>query len=77
MNLEIISPEKILFQGEVEVITLPGESGSFTILNDQAPIISVLNKGVISYGTMSDREEIAIDSGFVEAKHNNVTICVE
>jgi F-type H+-transporting ATPase subunit epsilon len=47
MQLQIITPEYILFDGEAESITLPGKSGSFQILNQHAPIVSSLINGTI------------------------------
>jgi len=77
MNLEIISPEKIIYSGKAESVTLPGLSGSFTILDRHAPIISALDKGVVSYRAGGKEDEITINGGFVEAKKNNVSVCVE
>jgi len=77
MNLEIVSPEKIIYSGEAESVTLPGLSGSFTILDRHAPIISALKKGVISYRINEKEEEVIINEGFVEAKNNSVSVCVE
>ena len=47
MHLEIITPEKKLFTGEVKLVQVPGSSGSFEILNNHAPIISSLDEGKI------------------------------
>ena len=47
MNIEIIDPDKTIFQGEAEIVQLPGKDGSFEILNNHAPLISVLKKGKI------------------------------
>ncbi len=47
MKLEIISPDKSVFTGEVSLVQLPGIDGSFEILNNHAPLISVLKKGKI------------------------------
>ena len=77
MNLEIISPEKIIYNGEVDSITLPGVMGLFTILNHHAPIISVLKNGVVTYKVGEDEKKIEINSGFVEAKQNIVSVCIE
>ena len=80
MHLEIISPEKIIYKdknGEVDSVTLPGVAGSFTILKNHAPIISVLKNGVVTYKIGKDEEKIEINSGFVEAKQNVVSVCVE
>ncbi len=77
MKLEIISPEKILFSGDVELVTLPGTSGSFTILEKHAPIISSLNKGILSYRINGKDIELEINGGFIEAKNNIVSVCIE
>ena len=77
MNIEIVSPEKIIYSGNAESVTLPGLSGSFTILNRHAPIISALKKGLMSYSINGKNEEIIINGGFVEVKKNIVSICIE
>lgn len=77
LTLKIISPEKIVYQGMVESVTVPGTLGSFQILNDHAPIISSLEKGVVEYATKEGRESLAVTGGFVEVKKNEVCVCVE
>jgi len=77
MNLEIVSPEKLIYSGNAESVTLPGLSGSFTILDRHAPIISALDKGVVKYSAGGKEEEMTINGGFVEAKNNNVCVCIE
>ncbi|MDR1763237.1 MAG: ATP synthase F1 subunit epsilon [Dysgonamonadaceae bacterium] len=77
MKLEIISPEKTLYSGEAELVTLPGASGSFTILKDHAPIISVLTKGKLLYRNAGGDTELLIDGGFVEMKNNTIEVCVD
>ena len=49
MTLEILSPERTLYSGEVERVTLPGALGEFTVLRRHAPIISALVKGEVKY----------------------------
>jgi len=77
MTLEIISPEKIIYSGNAELVTLPGASGSFTILDRHAPIISALDKGKVSYRAGGKDEEVLTAGGFVEAKSNTVSVCIE
>jgi F-type H+-transporting ATPase subunit epsilon len=77
MKLEIVSPEKIVYNGNAESVTLPGLSGSFTILNRHAPIISALDKGKLTYSVEGKETELTINGGFVEAKKNIVSVCVE
>ena len=47
MNLKIVSPERIEFEGQVESVKVPGSMGSFEILTSHAPIISSLDKGIV------------------------------
>ena len=47
MNIEIITPDKTLFEGTAKLVQLPGIDGSFEILTNHAPLISVLGKGKI------------------------------
>jgi F-type H+-transporting ATPase subunit epsilon len=77
MNLEIISPEKVIYSGSAEMVTLPSVTGSFSVLENHAPIISVLKKGKVIYRTQNVDNEIEIESGFVEVKQNKVSVCVE
>ena len=77
MTLEIISPEKTVYSGEAELVTLPGSVGLFTILNRHAPIISALTKGVLTYCVNGEKTEITVNGGFVEAKNNHVSVCIE
>ena len=77
MNVSILSPLKSLFQGDATSVNLPGKVGSFTILENHAPIVSTLDKGVITITNKEEISEIEIVSGFVEVHDNEVTICVE
>jgi|TARA_X000000950_G_scaffold198675_1_gene239293 F-type H+-transporting ATPase subunit epsilon len=91
MYLEIISPEKTLFKGEVESILFPGTYGDFQVLNNHAPIVSTLTRGKVKIiGKISveqgakdkfeftDRETIlTIESGTVEMNNNQVILLVD
>lgn len=77
MHLEILTPEKTLYRGEVESITLPGTMGSFQILNNHAPIISSLTKGLLSFTAGDKIKELEVEDGFVEMRDNHVVVCVE
>jgi len=77
MQLTIVSPEKILYSGKAELVTLPGTIGNFTILERHAPIISSLEKGILLYRVEGEDKELTINGGFVEAKNNEVSVCVE
>ena len=77
MNVSILSPLKTLFQGEATSVNLPGKIGVFTVLENHAPIVSTLDKGVITITNKEENTEIEIVSGFVEVHDNEITICVE
>ena len=78
MHLEIITPEKKLFTGEVKLVQVPGSKGSFEILNNHAPIISTLDKGKIKI-IRPEGETIffEIGGGVIESKQNNIIILAE
>lgn len=75
MQLEILTPDKKLFSGEASSVTVPGSVGSFTVLNDHAPIVSTLEKGEIMVN--SGAIKFAIKSGVIEVLKNNVIILAE
>lgn len=77
MTLEIITPEKVLFNGEVEYARLPGSKASFVVLNNHAPIISVLTEGVVVWRSSGAEESVEVAGGFAEVKDNHITVCVE
>ena len=75
MKLEIITPEKRLFDGQIKLVQVPGAKGSFEVLKNHAPIISTLTKGTIKVITDQDKKEfIEIKSGIIEVKANVITI---
>ena len=78
MHLEIITPEKKIYSGDVEAIKLPGAEGSFGILNNHAPLIATLKQGIVKITDVSKRtESFAINGGVVEVLHNKVTVLAE
>ena len=77
LRLRIIAPDRLVFEGEVKSVTLPGTVGSFTVLNNHAPIITSLEKGRIAYEDTNGTNEVIVKSGFAEVKDNILSICVE
>ena len=78
MIVEILTPEKMLFSGEVYGVQLPGTTGLFEILDKHASLISALGKGNVKI--LKDKnsfENFAITSGFVEVLNNKATVLVE
>lgn len=77
MTLTVISSYSTLFSGEAESVTFPGVKGSFTVLNNHAPLISVLVAGNIVF-KMSDgtSKEIEVKGGLVDIAGNKISVCV-
>ena len=78
MKLEIITPDKKVYSGEVKLVQLPGISGLFEILNNHAPIISTLAKGKIKIEEESGQIfYFEVDGGIVENKDNKIIVLAE
>lgn len=78
LTLKIVTPERVEFDGNIKSITVPGTKGSFEVLENHAPIISSLEKGVVEYTTASnEKRTLTILGGFVEVQKNVVSLCVE
>ena len=92
MLLEIVTPEAILFSGEIDSVAVPGINGEFQMLNNHAPIVSLLQKGTVKiYGSIEIEEEfeekfskgdkgvtlLPISSGTIELKENKIIILAD
>jgi len=78
MILEIITPEKKLFSGEVTSVKFPGTNGGFEILNNHAPIISTLGEGEIRVITNDkDTEKFEINGGVIEMQNNKIIVLAD
>jgi F-type H+-transporting ATPase subunit epsilon len=79
MTLEILTPERKLFSGEVFGVQMPGISGSFEVLDKHAPLVSALKAGRLKVLRDKQNHTAAYDiqGGFVEVLNNKVTVLVE
>ena len=78
MTLEILTPEKKIYSGEVYGVQLPGIDGLFEMLNKHAPLVSALKKGNLKVlKDKTNTTSFAIESGFVEMLDNKATVLVE
>ncbi len=77
MNLEIITPDKTIFKGEVDLVQLPGIDGSFEILNNHAPLISALQEGIIKIQKGKSEDFFEVKAGVIEVLNNRVLILAE
>jgi len=77
MNLEIITPDKTIFKGEVDLVQLPGIDGSFEILNNHAPLISALREGIIKILKGKTEDFFEVKAGVIEVLDNKVLVLAE
>jgi F-type H+-transporting ATPase subunit epsilon len=92
MTLEIISPEAVLFRGEVTSVIVPGVEGEFQMLNNHAAIVSALGKGLVKFEgenielfktvankftIENNRYKLPINSGTLELKDNKAIVLVD
>jgi F-type H+-transporting ATPase subunit epsilon len=77
MNLEIVTPDRKVFQGEVSEVTFPGALGAFQVLNNHAPIVSALAKGAISFTGAEGKQSFQVAGGVVEVKQNTIVVLAE
>ena len=79
MKVDIITPDSTLFSGDqVELVQLPGIDGSFEVLNDHAPLISILKKGRVKLQSKDEKEQyFEINGGVIEVLSNKILILAE
>lgn len=77
LHLEIVTPEKKVFDEAVDVVTIPTASGEVGILPNHAPLISTLKPGILSYTTRGATEKMVIAGGFIEVNSNKVSILAD
>jgi F-type H+-transporting ATPase subunit epsilon len=78
MHIEIINPDKTIWSGEADLVQLPGKDGSFEILNNHAPIISVLASGKVKVIEPDKKVQFyEIKGGVIEVLNNKVLILSE
>ena len=77
MNLEILTPDKKVYEGEVTAVTVPGTMGSFQILKDHAPIISTLEDGPVVIKNKMEEQTFIIKGGVVEVLDNKIIVLAE
>jgi F-type H+-transporting ATPase subunit epsilon len=78
MNLEIITPDKKLFEGQVKYASFPGTDGSFGVLDDHAPMIATLRAGKVELTDNTNTKfEFNVNGGVVEVLKNKVIVLAE
>jgi F-type H+-transporting ATPase subunit epsilon len=76
-HFDLVSPEKLLFSGEVEQVDLPGSEGDFGVLAGHAPIIATLRPGILVIYGESGPSRIVVNGGFAEVSPAGLTVLAE
>jgi len=78
MVLDILTPEKSIFSGDIKLIKVPGTNGSFEVMDNHAPVISSLDKGELKI-TPNKGDDIfyQIEGGVIEVNHNKAIVLIE
>ena len=77
MFLEILAPDRKVFEGEVAVVTFPGSDGSFQVLDNHAPLVSILKNGLVEYKSKDAKGNFHITGGVVEVLKNKVVLLAD
>ena len=78
MHLEILTPDKTVFAGNINAVTVPGSKGPFTVLKNHAPIISTLDRGELSILTANNSDILyEIGEGIIEVDKNRIMVLAE
>lgn len=78
MKIEIITPDKKIYEGDINSVRVPGKKGSFQVLKDHAPIISTLDNGsVIIVDQIGKQKIIEISGGVIEVKANKIVLLAD
>jgi F-type H+-transporting ATPase subunit epsilon len=76
-HFELVSPEKLIFAGEVEAVVVPGSEGEFTVLKDHSPLMSTLKPGVVSVEAPGMKTKLFVRGGFADVAPTGLTILAE
>ena len=78
MKIEIITPDRKVFEGDIKSVRVPGKKGSFQVLKDHAPIISTLDNGSVIMIDQNDKEIVyEINGGVIEVKTNKIILLAD
>ncbi len=77
-HFELVSPEKLVFSGDVEAVVVPGTEGEFTVLKDHAPLISTMKPGIVVIDEIPARKlRLFVPGGFAEVAPSGLTILAD
>jgi F-type H+-transporting ATPase subunit epsilon len=76
-HFDLVSPEKLLFSGEVEQVDIPGSEGDFGVLAGHAPLVSIVRPGILTVRIDGKEEKIVVHGGFAEVSAKGLTVLAD
>jgi F-type H+-transporting ATPase subunit epsilon len=76
-HFELVSPEKLLFSGEVEQVDVPGAEGDFGVLAQHAPLVTTLRPGILTVHAAGGAQKIVVLGGFAEVSADGLTVLAD
>jgi F-type H+-transporting ATPase subunit epsilon len=73
-HFELVSPQKLLFSGDVEQVDLPGAEGYFGVLANHAPMVTTLRPGILTLHVAGGEQKIVVLGGFAEVSKDGLTV---
>ena len=73
-HFELVSPQKLLFSGDVEQVDLPGAEGYFGVLANHAPMVTTLRPGILTVHVVGGQQKIVVLGGFAEVSKDGLTV---
>ncbi len=77
MYIELVTPENVIYEGQADIVTLPGTEGSFQVMNNHAPIISSLKNGELVIKIGKEERFFEVSGGVVEVLDNKLVVLTE
>jgi F-type H+-transporting ATPase subunit epsilon len=77
LHFELVSPEKLVFSGEVEQVDVPGAEGDFGVLAGHAPMVTTLRPGVLTVKAAGGEQKIVVLGGFAEVSASGLTVLAD
>ena len=76
-HFDLVSPEKLLFSGEVEQVDIPGTEGDFGVLAGHAPVVSIIRPGILTVRANGSEQKIVVFGGFAEVSSKGLTVLAD
>jgi len=76
-HFDLVSPEKLLFSGEVEQVDVPGSEGDFGVLAGHAPLVSIIRPGILTVRVDGNEQKIVVLGGFAEVSAKGLTVLAD